>query len=91
MTAVERVKLSEESLPTRRNGPQVRSIVIEAPSADVLAAGERLGRAIIAQAEPAPRCPCGAAASAIRTKVEMVGSTIAVDLHLRCSKCASQK
>lgn len=54
----------------------------------VSAAGERLGRAVLASLKRAPRCACGSEVVRVQTKVEIVGSTLAVDLVLRCSVCA---
>lgn len=51
------------------------------------AAGELLGEALLAGRRK-PKCPCGAAAKRTVVKVERLGPTLAIDLHLRCGRCA---
>ena len=51
------------------------------------AAGELLGEALLAGRRK-PKCPCGASAKHTVVKVDRLGSTLAIDLHLRCGRCA---
>jgi hypothetical protein len=55
--------------------------------ADAQAAGEQLAEAIFARRRK-PRCPCGAVAGQTVVKVVRLGPTLAIDLHLRCGRCA---
>jgi hypothetical protein len=56
-------------------------------SADAQAAGEQLAEAVLAGRRK-PRCPCGAVAGQTVVKVDRLGPTLAIDLHLRCGRCA---
>ena len=65
---------------------QIRCVEIETTPA-VRVSGRLLAEAILDSVEKPPGCPCGAPMERVTTKVEIVGSTVAVDLHLRCSSC----
>jgi hypothetical protein len=66
------------------SGPQLR-VVESTPEID--AAGELLGEAVLTSLKRPPRCRCGAAPSKVKTTVELVGPTLAVDLSLLCGSC----